>query len=409
MTTPILPKRRIEIIDALRGFALAGIVIVHVVENYVGSAIPEKTMDATHLGVLDYVVDGFIALFLRGKFFALFSFLFGLSFFIQMDNARNSGGYFGFRFLWRLLVLLIIGVIHHMFYRGDILTIYAFLGIFLIPFDKVNNKWVLGVSALLFLGLGRYLVFAFTHGANLFGSANIMPDSPEVLTYFNTIKSGSILDVFISNSTEGHVNKMEYQLGVFGRGYITFGFFLVGLVVGRTRLFQKYTEHKKMLKKLLIWSVVLFVVSIGLAAVIFMSLGQEVKFDNWVAMIGLTTVDLNNIALTLIIIALFIMAYRTTKGEKWLGHFAPYGRMALSNYLLQGVLGTFIFFGWGLGYLGAIPNRYAFLLAILIIIIQMLWSKWWLTKFQYGPLEWLWRSITFFKWYPLKRKSPIKS
>ena len=92
-------KPRIEIVDALRGFSLAGIVIVHFVENFIGSAVPQSVLEGLHIGPVDYAVDVFIGLFLRGKFFALFAFLFGLSFFIQMDNAQKMGNYFGSRFL----------------------------------------------------------------------------------------------------------------------------------------------------------------------------------------------------------------------------------------------------------------------------------------------------------------------
>jgi uncharacterized protein len=396
-------RPRIEIVDALRGFSLAGIVIVHFVENFIGSAVPLNVLEGLHLGPMDYVVDVFIGLFLRGKFFALFSFLFGLSFFIQMDNAQRKGSYFGPRFFWRLLILLLIGILHHMFYRGDILTIYALLGLFLIPFYKMNNKWVLGFVAVLFLGLGRFIVFAITQGEYVFSPGGIMPDDPEALAYFNTIDNGSLWEVMVSNSTEGHLNKLEFQLGVFGRGYLTFGFFLLGLYTGRIGFFTKLNENKKLIKKVLIGASILFVVSLVLTGLIFMQLGENVAFDNWMAMAGLTTYDLNNIAMTFILIILFVMLYKKVKGQKWLAKFAPYGRMALTNYVFQTLFGTFLFFGWGLGYLVELRNGYTFLIAILVIIAQMLMSKWWLTKFQYGPLEWLWRSITFFKWYPFKK------
>ena len=396
-------KPRIEIVDALRGFSLAGIVIVHFVENFIGSAVPQNVLEGLHVGPMDYVVDAFIGLFLRGKFFALFSFLFGLSFFIQMDNAQQQGKSFGVRFLWRLVILLIIGVIHHMFYRGDILTIYALLGILLIPYFKLSNKWVLGCIALLFLGLGRFIVFAITNGDNIFSPGGIMPDDPEALAYFNTIENGSLKEVFISNSTIGHLNKLEFQLGIFGRGYLTFGFFLLGLYAGRIGFFLRLDENKKLIKKVLIGAIILFVVSIVLTGLIFMQLGQDVTFDNWTAMAALTAYDLNNIAMTFILIALFVMLYNKVKGQHWLGKFAPYGRMALTNYVFQSLLGTFLFFGWGLGYLVELRNSYTFLIALAVIVMQMLISKWWLKKFQYGPLEWLWRSITFFKWYPFKK------
>ncbi len=403
ITTSTTTKNRIEIIDALRGFALAGIVIVHMVENYVGALTPENVMDATHQGIPDYVVDGFIQLFLRGKFFALFSFLFGLSFFLQMDNANTKGNDYKGRFLWRLIILLGIGFLHHLFYRGDILTVYAILGVFLIPFYKLDNKWVLGFAAILFLGLGRYIVFMITNGASIFSGMEFLPDNPVIINYFDTIKNGTLGQVFLSNATEGHLMKMDFQLGVFSRGFLTFGFFLLGLYVGRTQFFKNFAENKKLVNNVLIWSSATFVISIILAILAFSRLGENVTFDNWTAMLGLTAFDLNNIAMTFIIIALFVIVYRKVKGERLLRVFSPYGRMALTNYVTQSVVGTYLLYGWGLGYLGELRNSYTFLIGIVVIGIQIALSNWWLKNFQYGPLEWLWRSATYFKWYPLKR------
>ncbi len=401
MTTTTKP--RIEIVDALRGFSLAGIVIVHMVENYVGAPTPEGAMEATHQGIPDDIVDGFIFLLLRGKFFALFSFLFGLSFFIQMNNAHNKGQDLRGRFLWRLAILFGIGYVHHLFYRGDILTIYAVLGILLIPFYKLNNKWILGITTLIFLGLGRYIVFILTKGTNIFMQDDLSPNSPIIATYYNVLKEGGLWDVFRSNAIEGHLMKMHFQLGVFSRAYLTFGFFLLGLFVGRFKFFQNFLEHKKLIKKVLLWSIGLFVLSIGIAIALFSQLGPEVKFDNWLAMLGLTAIDLNNIAMTFIILALFVILYRKVKAGRWLAKFAPYGRMALTNYVFQSIVGTFIFFGWGLGYLGELRNIYTFLIAIFMIFGQLILSKWWLKYFYYGPLEWVWRSLTYFRIFPMRR------
>ena len=402
-TSTTLSKERIEIVDALRGFSLAGIVIVHMVENYIGAPPPEVFTEAVHQGIGDNIVDVFIGLFLRGKFFALFSFLFGLSFFIQMDNAAQKGAYFGGRFLWRLVLLLLIGYVHSLFYAGDILTVYAMLGVLLIPFYKIKNSWVLGFAALLFLGLGRYIVFFFTNGANIFSNVDLMGNDPKLLEYYNVLKDGSLMDVFSSNAYYSHMNKMDFQFGIFGRGYLTFGFFLLGLYVGRTGFFRKYKENRKLVKRTWIWSLVLFLVSGGLMAVIFGSMGENVTFDNWLAMLGLTAFDLNNVAMTLILISVFIILYKRLKPQKWLAKFAPYGKMALTNYFFQSIVGTFFLFGWGLGYMGQLRNVYTFGLAILVIAGQMLVSKWWLKRFQYGPMEWLWRSATFLRIFPLRK------
>jgi len=399
----IRTKTRIDIIDALRGFALAGIVIVHMAENYVGGPVPQIFISGTHQVLTDNIVDGVINLLLRGKFFALFSFLFGLSFYIQMHNAAQKEKNYAWRFLWRIIILLGIGLLHHALYKGDILSIYAVLAIFLIPFRTINNKWILILAGLLFLGLGRYIVFAITGDGGIFGPVSFKPDDPEVFAYYDIIKNGSFLDVIKVNATDGQRTKWDFQLGLLSRAYLTFGFFLLGLYAGRIRFFEKFRENAKFLKRTLIWSIILLVVSFGIAAGFFVSAGPDVQFNNWPIMFGLTGFDIFNFFMTLIIIVLFVMAYRSNKGERRLKVFAPYGRMALTNYVMQTVIGTFLFFGWGLGYLGEILNSYSFLLALLIIIVQVWLSKWWLSKFNYGPLEWLWRSLTYFKWFPFRK------
>ena len=316
----------------------------------------------------------------------------------------RGGEYFGGRFFWRLLLLLGIGYVHSLFYGGDILTIYAILGIFLIPFYRVNNKWILGLTALLFLGIGRYIVFYFTQGANVFPGMDFTPDSQDVQAYYNILKEGSLMDVFSYNGYQGHINKANFQLGVFGRGYITLGFFFLGLFVGRLGFFEAYQDRRKWVKRTWIVGLILFLVSGGLMALTFGSMGGNVTFDQWIAMFGLTAFDLNNIAMTFIILSVFVILYKRSGARKWLSKFAPYGRMALSNYFFQSIIGTAILFGWGMGYLGELRNVYTFGIGIVIIIVQMAISSWWLKKFRYGPLEWLWRSATFLRIFPMKRK-----
>lgn len=396
---------RIEIIDSLRGIALAGIVLCHMVENYIGAMAPQSFYEAVSAGPLDQIIDGLLNIFFRGKFIALFSFLFGLSFFIQMDNGAKKGIAFGGRFLWRLLLLLFIGYVHSLFYRGDILTIYAILGIFLIPFYKLSNKWVLTFSTLLLLGLGRYLVFFFTQGEHLFLDVDPTdPNAARVQDYYNILKNGSLWEVFRTNAWEGHLDKMNFQYGIFGRGYFTFAFFLVGLYAGRSGFFTHFRTERKRTKKILIGSVILLLLAFAITAGAFISLGPEAQFDNWVTMIGLSGMDLVNFAMTLIYICLFVILYRKVKPERWLSKFAPYGRMALTNYFLQSIFGALLLYGWGLGYLGELTNSYTFLIALGFIAFQVWTSTLWLKRYYYGPLEWIWRSLTFFKVFPMKRR-----
>ncbi len=394
---------RIDIIDALRGFSLAGIVIVHMVENYVAAPVPEVAVEAAHQGIFDYVIDGIVVILLRGKFFALFSFLFGLSFYIQMNNAHFKGLDYRYRFLWRMILLLIIGYFHSLFYRGDILTIYAILGVFLLFFYKLRSPWILATIALLFLGAGRFITFPFTHGESIFSMGELTFENPLMIQYYHILSEGSIWEVFHTNAWEGHVMKLDFQLGVFSRAYLTFGFFLLGFYTGRIEFFKNFKARVKLTTDLLWASLSIFGIAVVIMVAAFAQIGPEPKFDNWYAMIGLTCYDLVNIAITIALLCLFVILYRKEKWRKRLDVFKAYGRTALSNYVLQSVIGTFFFYKWGLGYIGTLSNTYSFIAALLLIVFQIGISIWWMKRFYYGPLEWIWRSCTYFKVYPFRR------
>ena len=150
-----------------------------------------------------------------------------------MNNGIKRGARFGWRFLWRLVILGLIGYLHSLFYRGDILTVYCFLGIFLIPFYKISNRGVLLCATLLFLGVARAIVFLLTNGDSIWGgSLEFGPNAVWVAEYFEVLKNGSLMDVFKTNAFDGHRDKWDFQYGFFGRGYFTFAFFLVGLYAG---------------------------------------------------------------------------------------------------------------------------------------------------------------------------------
>lgn len=205
--------------------------------------------------------------------------------------------------------------------------------------------------------------------------------------------------------------KANFQLGVFSRGYLTFGFFLVGLLLGRMRFFENIDRYRRQLKQVLIGSAAGMVMLVVATIFIFSGQGESGNqgLDSWVAMAGLTMFDLFNLFTTALIVAGFTLLYHHARFEGWVNHLAPYGRTALTNYVLQSVIGTAIYYGWGLGLLGEIRNIYAFMLSLIIIVLQVMISKWWLKKFRYGPLEWLWRVLTYARFFPItKSEEPLR-
>jgi uncharacterized protein len=393
---------RIYSVDALRGFALLGILIVHVIEQYYAGPAPSTIKKFLVHNTPDQVVDIITQILIRGKFFAIFSFLFGISFFLQMDSSAKKGEAFVGKFLLRSALLFVIGYVHNLFYRGDILTIYAMLAPLILLFYRASDRVVLAFSGFFLLGGPRLIIWGIRQFTGFPGEENL--DSVYAW-YYHAAKEGSIWDIFYANATYGFADKVQFQFDSFSRGYLTFGLFLLGMWVGRTRFFERLNENKKLIKKLLFASLG---GSIVLVFVVMMTMNGLQDFNSLKAQFGFTLFDLFNNLFGVFLVCCFLLIYLGTKGQKVLNRLVPYGKMALTNYFFQSVIGTFIFFGWGLGMLnnwGAAPNLG---IAILIYIAQLSFSKWWLKRYQYGPLEWLWRSGTQRAWAPLRRESVVE-
>jgi uncharacterized protein len=394
ITTP----KRLDAIDALRGFALMGIVIVHFIEQYLGGPTPQEHNNYTQHIATDGIVDMIANILLRGKFFMLFSFLFGLSFTIQMDNAAKRGVNFSGRFLWRLIVLFAIGTVHHLFYRGDILTIYAVLGLPLVLFYKVPNRWVMVIAAALMLGFARFFL-----PIPDFKAQSESWEKPEQV-YWNAVKSGSLKDVFYQNATRGAVFKTEIQVNFFGRAYQTFALFLLGLMAGRTRFFDNLGEKTALFKRGMWWCFGSMLGLIGIGALLFAVFHLDKVNEKVAAFVGVGLYDVMNLMNTGLYIFGFLWLFeKKAWWRRQILKLAPYGRMALTNYVMQTLIGTLLFFGWGFGLLGEIGATATLGISILVFIGQRYFSQWWLTKYRFGPLEWLWRSVTFLEIQPFKK------
>lgn len=402
--TTINQAKRIHSVDALRGFALAGVVLVHIVEQYIAGPSPEGFMDGVN-SIPDKIVQGFLQLFFAGKFFALFSILFGLSFAIQMQSAESKNVSFGMRFIWRAVLLFLIGYVHQLFYRGDILTIYAVLAPFIIPFYKMSNKAILITAGIIFFGIPRLIAFYLFGADSATGIHSMMDNNNEAIRhYFDVIQNGSLIEVFKLNATYGMLTKIDFQISFFGRFYYTFGYFLIGLWLGKIGIFKNLLGFSKRIKTFMLWSIVAFLASLAIMITTFATMPQPFDNSSFHFVLGMNFMDWVNMSMASIILCGFLLLFQKTNWEKRLLFFAPYGKMALTNYFFQSIIGTFLFFGWGLGYLGQIRSLYLFGIGIIIIIVQTLLSKYWLQYFKYGPLEWLWRSATYFKWQPLLKK-----
>ena len=410
---------RLVAIDAVRGFALLGIIAMHMVEQYLGSP-PPASRTAIAVPLVDSLALGFAALLLMGKFFAMFSLLFGLSFFIQMDRAAARGQSFEWRFTWRLAVLFAIGMVHHMVYRGDILSIYAALGLVLLLYYRASDRWLLVTAAAVLLGVPRLALALWSVATGAAPSLDV-DDNAALEVYWETLKGASPVAIAWVNLTEGIVPKLDFQFGWFGRGYQTLGLFLLGLYIGRHRWHEQLESRRRTIKRATWWaagvSLAALLCAVALIAAAYAS-GQLPDGQSpgtagqpqpapplWLIVSGFAFYDIFNLAVMGTYLGGFLLLYLRARPQRVLRRLAPVGQTALTVYVAQSVIGGLIFYGYGLDLLGELGAAVGLALAVVIFAGQVIIANLWLQQFQFGPLEWLWRSATHMRVQPLVRRS----
>ena len=419
-----VPLKRITVLDALRGFALFGVIIMHMLQKF-GTRYGDSQEEVLHFPALDEVVQWIGNNIIMGRFINVFALLFGLSFFIQMDRAARKDIDFRGRFVWRMIILMILGLLCHSFYNLEIISVYAFFGLLLIPLYKLKN-WVLLLIFLFFLLGGPRAIKVMHHNyytaielasaehpsssadqLTAEGQSNEIERPPEIPEH---IKNPSFWNSAKHNYEERFIRKMNYQFGLIGRGYITFALFVLGLLIGRIGFFEKLAEQKKNNIKLFVGFVLATAVTVLLkntmppieVRMLFRPGGHILPTSL------LLTRALGDISMVLSSAALalgFILLYQSGNLRKYLEVLSPYGRTGLTNYIMQGIIGALIFLPWAFGsFFGGWGATALFIFGIVIYIIQGTISKYWLKPYLYGPLEWLWRSLTYLEFQPYKKK-----
>lgn len=389
---------RITTIDSLRGFALLGILFAHFIYWYSGGPLPNSIYQ-TNYGIGSMIATNINSIFIFGKFYTFFAFLFGLSFYLQMNSMLKQGENFTLRYSWRLLILLAIGLLHHTFWMGDILSIYAVLGFALLPLRKMSDRALLITGILLVLNVpGKMwdiINFFFVHYKQ--------PDDGGKLGehYLDVILHGNMKDIFLVN-WEAMKNKIYFQV-FSGRLLITLGFFVLGMYTGRRKWFENAELSKPVFRKTCRRSGFTVIVTLAVALLV---IGANAIFKlNWeqnqvVGFFFGILFDVNSAAMVLFYISgLTMLMYR----RRWQNAFfqlAPVGKMALTSYLSQTFFGLVIFYQVGFGMATKITPGWNWMLAIGIYAMQVLLSRWWFKYFRYGPVEWLWRSGTMMRWQP---------
>ncbi|MFH7819754.1 DUF418 domain-containing protein [Neobacillus thermocopriae] len=324
-------SHRIEELDYLRGFALLGIVLVNI--------LPLLELGMPKAGSLDAAYWRFLYLFVEGRFYTIFTFLFGVGFSIFMTRANQKGMNGGVLFLRRIVALFLFGLVHVKFHPGEALTVYAVCGLLLLPFYKVNKLMNL------FLGLLMFIIFS----------------------------------VF------------SFKL------FMVIPIMLLGISAGQFRLFEKLFEKKK---GIAVFTGIMFVLSIAGLLYQYQYAPFIIEDRLYMEFVRIGIIIGPIVSAFYVGVLVLLLQYRFI--QKWLSPLKSYGRMALTNYMMQTVI--ILVVGNQLHLIGNISCIHSFLICLIIYVIQLSFSVLWLRYYHYGPLEWIWRVITYLQIPPLRKQ-----
>ncbi|QUL37421.1 DUF418 domain-containing protein [Erythrobacter sp. JK5] len=382
---------RIEFVDALRGFALFGLLMVHAAEAF-GVGLSRSTDDPWGQAIF----------FLFGsKAFAIFALLFGFSFATIMANQRGRGVDFTGRFAWRLLLLLGIGFVHSLLYSPEILRLLAFLGLLLIPLDRIRSNYALmAIAALLFLQIPLLIQWQLANWGNAFAASEPYFASSNLWDVF---KNGSLGELISANLIEGNLVKWSINWS-FGRVCEIAGLFAVGVVIQRTGFFARIAKDRGIASALfliagIIFAILEFVVKPmvpGSASDGTFAIGpftERAILFQWIGISAITA-------------QVGLLALLWNSPVQWLvGLFRGPGRMTLTLYVAHSFIAVPILYQFGLGMAEVWDTQTRISLAIAFFGLQIVFAHWWYARYRYGPLEWTWRAATLNDWKVPLRKS----
>ncbi len=386
MNDSIKKHPRIDVADALRGFAVLAIILLHSIEHFNFYSFPDTAGQSQWLNFTDKAIwDGLFFAF-GGKAYAIFAMLFGFSFFIQHDNQRLRGKDFRLRFCWRLLLLFIIGNINAAFFTGEILVMYALVGFVLVLTCQLKTKTLLTIATICMLQpiciyqiiralcSPDYEIMRLNWGEHW----NITTELQTYGDFWSTMKA---------NLWSGQLFSLGWAWDN-GRIFQTAGLFITGMLIGRQGWFKE--DNLSKWGRVLAIALICFFPIKGLVTM----LPDYVSNPNLLTPLKILLTSLANLCFMLILVCGILFGfYRTNGVSTVLRALIPYGKLSMTNYVTQGIIGSALFYHWGLFlHMGITTSVFV---GVAIFIVQYIFCRIWVGKHNHGPLEYIWKKATW--------------
>jgi uncharacterized protein len=400
---PISLSERIQFIDVLRGMALFGILTA----NMRAFFAPLDCYD--YIGVLfhsraDVWAQGFVDLFFQGKFISIFSFLFGLGFAIQLTRAESRGVRFLSFYPRRLIALAIFGLIHGiLIWAGDILLTYAFSGAILLFFRNRRQKtllwWAGGLFALpIVAGTTLFSLYYTRFRPHWMDPKPV--DMAKLYAVVNIYAHGTVRQILAQNWVEW---KQELPFVLFA--IYAAALFLLGMWVWRAGIVQRLEEYRPILRRVCAWCI-----PVGLILNLYVAIVNAIVPVDEVS-VRVFVAEIIHFPAAHILAAGYVsglaLIFMHEDRRRFVLPFAAVGRMALTDYLMQSVLCTLFFYNYTTGLYGRVGPALGLIPTVVLFSAQVVFSNWWLKRYRFGPMEWLWRGMTYGKFPSMRSGEPL--
>ena len=388
MENRIQKTPRIELVDALRGFAVMAILLVHNVEHFIFPVYPTDSPE--WLNILDKGTFDMVFSLFGGKAYAIFALLFGFTFYIQCENQRRKGKDFGYRFLWRLVLLVGFATLNAAFFPGgDVLLLFAIMGLVLFVVRNWSDKAVLIAAIFFTLQPMEWYHYVMSQ----LDSSYQLPDygvGPMYDAVAEATKSGNFWNFIVCNVTLGQKASLMWAVGA-GRILQTAGLFLIGFYIGRKQLFEVDRLKLGFWMKTLVISAICFAPlhswkNLLMEGTPMIQQTVGTVFDMW-----------QKLAFTFVLVSSFVLLYQNKSFQKHVSNLRFYGRMSLTNYVSQSIIGAIIYFPFALYLAPYCGYTVSLFIGFAIFFAQVMFCKWWFKNHKQGPLESLWHWWTWGK------------
>lgn len=397
---PVDPAARIVEVDVIRGFALFGVLLVNMYGFGADSIAWDSTSDRLAYAVMHVVFES--------KSWTLFALLFGFGFALQLERASMRASSALPAYLRRLTALFALGAAHALLFDGDILMLYAELGLGLLLVRRLPARVLLtlAVALLAVFPLARLAAHEPPAGPNELKRARAHLAKERRSDVYSV---GTLAEVAADNASAIPADPLE-DLTTPESGLAVFAMFLVGFAVGRSGRLRDLRGDSPGIVRIRAWGLGLGVGAMAVEQVLVASAGYSAlrasRAGPELQLAGDLLFAFGTTALALGYGAALILAFQTRRGRAILAPLAPVGRLGLSVYLTQTLMFTTLFYGYGFGQAFRLGPAAVTGWAAAIFVAQIFACRWWSRRFRFGPAEWLWRSATYLRWQPLRLARP---